>query len=185
MASEGVDVAQIPEQTSSLLQGQKMESLIRLVTRLQAEGHQVMQAKVDLLDLKDQAYASSSLTAERTLNLHSKLQEKKPALEKIITYLKQNNDADAKMPADPLESLLDTGRGELTHAYDELMRALDARETLIGKRLGESLEHFGIKERIIAEHKDFDKELEDIANTFENDFNRFKAEDFVSIQDQV
>lgn len=47
-----------------------------------------------------------------------------------------------------------------------LIKALDARESLIERRIGDSLKHFGITERILIEKKDFDKELEDIAATF-------------------
>jgi hypothetical protein len=60
------------------------------------------------------------------------------------------------------------GEGELSHAFDTLLTALDAREQLIEKRLGDSMKHFGINERILHEKKNFDKELEDIGASFQD-----------------
>ena len=50
----------------------------------------------------------------------------------------------------------------MSFAYDQLIVALGQREYEIERRLKQSVEHFGIEERILLEKKDFKRELEDI-----------------------
>lgn len=72
-------------------------------------------------------------------------------IEQIVNYLRDNQGQASLMTSQPIEEILKLSQGELTHAYDTLIQALDAREALIERRIGESLKHFGITERVIVE----------------------------------
>jgi len=61
-----------------------------------------------------------------------------------------------------LQKLFEFSKGEISHAYDSLISGLEARESLIEKRIQEQLKHFGLEERILFDQKDFAVELEDI-----------------------
>ena len=68
---------------------------------------------------------------------------------------------------DPLSDLLQLGKEELAATYDRLIEALGDRETAIEARLRKSVEHYGIKERILLKGKDYDREFEDVPDVSE------------------
>lgn len=82
--------------------------------------------------------------------------------------------------------MLRLGKEELAVAYDRLIVALGDRERAIESRLHKSVEHYGLKERILMQGKDFSKELEDVPNTAVSGRNHIeKPEDIISVGQQV
>ena len=71
--------------------------------------------------------------------------------------------------------------------YDKLIFALQDREKAIEARLRESIDHYGIKERILMQGKDFAKELEDVPNVDEKhiDSVQVNPENIISVGQQV
>ena len=67
--------------------------------------------------------------------------------------------------------------------YDKLISALEDRERAIEARLRKSIEHYGIKERILMQGKDFSKELEDVPNVDEKNLDgvSLKPENIISV----
>lgn len=57
---------------------------------------------------------------------------------------------------------------------------------LIEKRIKEQITHLGKEERVLFEHKDWDRETEDIKK-FDDPFNNefFKAEEILSVNEQI
>ena len=49
---------------------------------------------------------------------------------------------------------------EITYSYDLLLSILKQRESVIKKRLLDTVKHFGIEERILHESNNFNKEYE-------------------------
>lgn len=56
---------------------------------------------------------------------------------------------------DTVDQLLKLNQGEIAFAYDKLIDGLNQREKLIESRIGDQLKHFGVKERVLLETKDF------------------------------
>ena len=122
------------------------------------------------------------------------------SIKEIISYLKQNREAldeatlgelnrqmifDAGHAVDPIEKLQQLSRKELAFAYDTLIVGLTQREALVEKRIKDQIDHLGKEERIFFEHKDWSKELEDI-KPVDDPFNQnFKAEEILSVTEQV
>jgi hypothetical protein len=52
---------------------------------------------------------------------------------------------------DPLKKMFTLAEGEITHAIDEIVNVLNARELLIEKRLNEMSHHLGEGERVLIE----------------------------------
>ena len=77
------------------------------------------------------------------------------------------------------------GKEELAVAYDKLIVALEDREVAIESRLKKSIEHYGLKERILMQGKDFSKELEDVPNVDRPTNGGYKPEDIISVGQQV
>ncbi len=122
-------------------------------------------------------------------------------LKNTISYLRQNRDAiDEKSLAklntalaldstgeatDPIDRLLSLQRAELSTAYDVLLSCLEQREGVIEKRIKQQVDHLGKEERIMFEEKDWSRELEDI-KSFEDPFSStYKAEEILSVTEQV
>ena len=63
---------------------------------------------------------------------------------------------------DPIQHLQSLSRNELAWAYDTLINCLNAREQLIEQRIKDQITHLGKEERILFEHKDWNRETEDI-----------------------
>ena len=61
---------------------------------------------------------------------------------------------------DPLHQLQRMSMAELTYSYDFLLGILKKRETLLKKRIKESIDHLGWEERIHYQTWDFSKEQE-------------------------
>ena len=86
------------EETPSILQNERTTSLIRLVTHLQAEGKNVLQAKLTLLELQRRAETEASSVHGATLpkvtddSLKKALEQNKDQVNQILGYLKKNND---------------------------------------------------------------------------------------------
>lgn len=80
--------------------------------------------------------------------------------------------------------MMKLSQGELAIAFDHILAALSARESLISKRLEEAVRFIGIEERILVQQKDFDKELEDISAAFQTPAD-FKPEQIISVQQQI
>lgn len=92
---------------------------------------------------------------------------------------------DAGHAVDPIEKLQQLSRKELAFAYDTLIVGLTQREALVEKRIKDQIDHLGKEERIFFEHKDWSKELEDI-KPVDDPFNQnFKAEEILSVTEQV
>jgi hypothetical protein len=82
---------------------------------------------------------------------------------------------------DTVDQLLKLNQGEIAYAFDKLIDGLDQREKLIEKRIGDQLKHFGVKERVLVETKDFSQELQDLPS-----INRtFTPEEIISVNDQI
>ena len=108
-------------------------------------------------------------------------------MERSLDYLSQNNEeiVNYKSQIDPLSELMRLGKEELAVAYDRLIVALEDREVAIESRLKKSIEHYGLKERILMQGKDFAKELEDVPNVDRGFNGGFKPEDIISVGQQV
>jgi hypothetical protein len=52
---------------------------------------------------------------------------------------------------DPLKKMFTLAEGEITHAIDEIVNVLNAREEIIENRLNEMSEHLGDGERVLIE----------------------------------
>ena len=157
------------ENAPKIMQNERVGALIRLVTHLQAEGKNVLEAKMTLLNLQKKAQdaastvqgASAAQTSEDLLR--TSLEQHSEEISQILGYLSKNSEQIAvKAPDHSLEALLKLSKQELGYAYDTLINALDDRERAIEERLRKSVEHFGMEERILLEKKDFKRELEDI-----------------------
>jgi len=157
------------------LEKERISGVLRLITRLQAEGVSVLEQKLALLEIKEQAFAASSVSEQATIDekfsdssLKNKIEANKEHVARSIDYLRQNaEEISEKAYADPLSDLLRLGKEELAVAYDKLIQALGDREKAIENRLRKSIEHYGIGERILMQGKDFSKELEDVPNVDE------------------
>ena len=74
-------------------------------------------------------------------------------------------------------------QGEITHAIDEIVNILNARENMIEKRLHEMSQHIGDGERILIEQKNFGKELEDVQAVDQYSELKLKSEEVLSVNE--
>lgn len=81
--------------------------------------------------------------------------------------------------------MLRLGKEELAAAYDRLIESLGDRETAIEARLRKSVEHYGLKERILVQGKNFARELEDVQDVYQPARGISKAEEIISVGQQV
>lgn len=79
--------------------------------------------------------------------------------------------------------MLNIGKGELSHAYDELISALEKREQIIEKRIAKQIEHLGIDEKILFDHRNYKLELEDIQITKEFREGKILPEEVIAINE--
>ena len=123
---------------------------------------------------------SSSVSAAQSLK--HRITKNRPQIEKIMTFLKENNVSAPAVVKTSLDELLELGQGELAHAYDTLVSALEQREKEIEFRIGKQLQHFGMDERILFEKRDYKFELEDLPS---EEMYRHSPEEVISINDQI
>ena len=65
-----------------------MNGVLRIVTRLQAEGIQILNYKFDLLKLKDSSSNSVNKTTQEGKGLKAKLELNKDSIERVLLYLR-------------------------------------------------------------------------------------------------
>ena len=120
------------------LEHERINGIISLVTRLQAEGASLVEQKLDLLDIKEKSTFAASMggDSESTLVsadvLRETIEANKEKVVRSLNYLRQNNEQIAvKGSIDPLNDLLRLGKEELAATYDRLIEALGDREKAI------------------------------------------------------
>jgi ASC-1-like (ASCH) protein len=155
-----------------------------MITRLQAEGIQVLEAKQDMLDIKEVSQgALSDGPSEQQLREH--LDKNEAQLKRVIHLLKGADQSAEFVSTDKLPHLLELGKGELAHAFDILITELDNREKVIEQRIAKQLDHIGIDERILFDHKNFTVELEDL-QSYKNFADRqILPEEIIAINHQI
>lgn len=154
---------------------------MRIITTLQAENIQVLESKAALQVLQPNGSVKLS---EEEFTKH--FEQHKEELKRVMHLIK---DSEIAAPivggsGDTLSRLYSLTQGELAHAYDSLIKALNQREDLIERRLQKQLKHLGIEERILFEKKNWTIELEDIQSP-EVLGKLIKPEEILSINDQV
>lgn len=129
------------------------------------------------------------------------LDKHRGSIKEIISYLNKNREAldeatlgelnrqmildAAGHEIDPIQKLQHLSRKELAFAYDSLILGLTQREALVERRIKDQIDHLGKEERIFFEHKDWSKELEDM-KPVDDPFNQgLKAEEILSVTEQV
>jgi len=141
-----------------------MQSLIRIITTLQAENIQVLESKAELLDQSETAGQGSVKEASFD-DFQSHFKSNKNSLKRVMHLLKESETAAPYVADESLQKLFEFSKGEISHAYDSLISGLEKRENLIEQRIEEQLKHFGMEERILFDQKDFSVELEDIQSS--------------------
>ena len=123
------------EDAPKMIQNERIGALIRLVTHLQAEGKNVLEAKMTLLNLQKKAQDGASTvegaSAAKTSDdlLKASLEHNSEEVSQILGYLSKNSEQIAVKSQDhSLETLLKLSKQELSYAYDTLLNALDDRE---------------------------------------------------------
>jgi len=95
-----------------ILHNERSQSLIRLVTHLQAEGKTVLEAKLTLLELQRRAETEASSVhgtpkqASTDDALKKVLEKNSKRVDQIIGYLKTNAEATDVAATQPLQQLL-------------------------------------------------------------------------------
>ena len=122
--------------------------------------------------------------------LKASIEANQAHVERSLLYLSKNREElSEKTSVDPLSDLLHMGKQELAVAYDKLILALEDREVAIEARLRKSIEHYGLKERILLQGKDFAREMEDAPNVFETNIEgrtkQLNPEEIISVGQQV
>lgn len=93
-----------------------------------------MSQKYNLLEIRDNNNSHSSVaTAE---SLRTRITENKDSIEQVMLFLKENDVTAPQIVHGSLDKLLALGQGELAHAYDTLISALEEREKRIEERIG-------------------------------------------------
>ena len=120
------------------LEHERINGIISLVTRLQAEGASLVEQKLDLLDIKEKSTFAASMGGDSESALVSAevlretIEANKEKVARSLNYLRQNNEQIAvKGSIDPLNDLLRLGKEELAATYDRLIEALGNREKAI------------------------------------------------------
>lgn len=166
----------------SRVEAEKMHALIRIVTRLQAENIQVLQSKEELLKIRDSLPTRSVGQIEGTNSLKDAIEANQETLTKVMHLLKESELSAPTVTHGSLEKLIALGQAELSHAFDSLIDALGNRESIIEERIGAQLKHFGLKERVLLDQKNFNLDLEDI-NT--STYSTLRPEDVIAMNDQI
>ena len=121
--------AEVESETSHLIADEKMSSLLRMITRLQAEGIQVLESKYNLLQVKDsvQPATTGSVLSQEKIQKHitEKISANQAQLEVIMKYLRDNNESIPAVVNEPLENLLKLGESEIANVFDSLLVALE------------------------------------------------------------
>jgi len=121
--------AEVESETSHLIADEKMSSLLRMITRLQAEGIQVLESKYNLLQVKDsvQPATTGSVLSQEKIQKHitEKISANQAQLEVIMKYLRDNNESSPAVVNEPLENLLKLGESEIANVFDSLLVALE------------------------------------------------------------
>jgi hypothetical protein len=121
--------AEVESETSQLIADEKMSSLLRMITRLQAEGIQVLESKYNLLQVKDsvQPATTGSVLSQEKIQKHitEKISANQAQLEVIMKYLRDNNESSPAVVNEPLENLLKLGESEIANVFDSLLVALE------------------------------------------------------------
>lgn len=176
----------------NVLSTEKLNGLVRVVLRLQAEGSHVLNSKVDLMEINKEVTGTGNTLSQE--DFQANLLAKKDRLKEIILYLQENpSTMQSANPviqqqlseSDSISQLMNMAEGEITHALDEIITILNTREQLIDSRLKEICKHFGAEERILIERKNFGKELEDVPATNAHHANKLNAEDVLSVNEQI
>lgn len=97
-----------------------------------------------------------------------------------MLFLKENEVTAPKVVHNSFDDLLALGQGELSHAYDTLITALEEREKRIEDRIGKQLKHFGIDERVLLEKRDYKFEIEDLPAA---QMYKYRPEEVISVND--
>ena len=105
----------------SVIDNERKMALVRLITRLQAEGAYIKNNMKLMTEIRDSKHLSVS-SAE---SLKHRITKNRPQIEKIMTFLKENDVSAPAAVKTSLDELLELGQGELAHAYDTLVGALE------------------------------------------------------------
>jgi len=90
------------------LETERVHGIMQLVTRLQAEGKSVVEQKLALLDIKEQASFEASLGEHQTSvisaeKLRETIEANKEQVKRSLDYLRQNNEeVEQKVQSDPI-----------------------------------------------------------------------------------
>lgn len=140
------------------LDQERMNSLLTMITHLQAEGARCQERKLDLLELKTKTSVEGNEFSEATADQSTSfVKQNKDKLKAVLTYLERtrSSQAVANKAENSLAHLLTLTKGELMYAYDELLKELELRENLLNDRLKDSIQYFDENERILLEGRDF------------------------------
>jgi hypothetical protein len=151
------------------LDTERLSSVIRLITHLQAEGQHVQERKLDLLQLKSAQSVADAAQSESSDKAAAFVAENSERLRKVFGYLEKTRSEETLVGNvdDHIAKLFNMTKGELMFAYDELLKELEMREMLVSERLQQSISYFDENERILLEGKDWRKEKDDVGNPFE------------------
>jgi hypothetical protein len=158
-----------------MLDEERINSFVRVMTKLQSEGLQVEGGKSALFslanELKEKEELAPGISKDLPSDLKASLNGKKAEIEGTLKYLIKNQESLDKgqqqllstfmvdgAKEDPIRRLQRMSLAELTHAYDFLLNALYFREDLIKTRIKESLKHYKRDEKILFESVDYRKE---------------------------
>ena len=92
-----------------VLDQEKFQSLSRIITRLQAEGVQVLEHQRDLLNLRDSMVSPSVQSVDES-EFKTKLEANRETIETIMRYLRMNQDSTEYANFESLQQLLDLGK---------------------------------------------------------------------------
>lgn len=164
-----------------MLDEERVNSFVRVMTHLQAEGVQVEDSKYTLGCLVNElADAPAGQGAES--RAAQSLLDNKDGIAATLKYLVSNEEAldgaqaefvqkligPAPNQVDPVYKLSRMSMAELTQAYDHLRSILHDREQVIQDRIKASLRHYRKDERVIFESRDFSREQEHLPDVLRN-----------------
>jgi len=151
-----------------MLDNEKMNSFIRVMTQLQGEGLQVEKSKSTIMnlmkDMDQQGKQVPSLSQESADKHMDKVSDKKIEIISTLKYLMNNKESldDTHIQflqkfktdsfggnQDPIHELKRMSMNELTQAYDNLLNILVKRENLIKYRIKKELQEVPKEERVL------------------------------------
>ena len=168
------------------LDQERMNSLLSMITHLQAEGARCQERKLDLLDLQSRTSAiGQEFTEATTEETRAFVEQNAQKLKDVLTYVERTRSEQnvASKADDSLAHLLNLTKRELMYAYDALLKDLDIREKVLNDRLKDSIQYFDENERILLEGRDFRKEVDHVGNPFEPQLNHL--EQIISVNQQI